>query len=104
MIFSWFDAKEASDFGSTLAQMLIERTPADGKVGKGRLTKKHEAMLHQLERHVVKFREGHKLNVYKKAQLGNRFKWTLKDKGYDDEYVDHLTNWLMVHLQDKRAA
>ena len=104
MIFSWFDAKEASDFGSTRAQMLIDRTPEDGALGKGRLTKKHEAMLHQLERHVSKFRDDHKLNVYKKARLGNRFKWTLKDKGYDDAYIDHLTNWLMLHLQEKRPS
>ena len=101
---SWFDATEAKTFGETLAQMLIERTPEDGKVGKGRLTKKHEAMLHQLERHVSKFRDEHKLNIYKKAQLGNRFKWTLKDKGYDDEYIDLVTSWLMVQLQPKATA
>ena len=100
---SWFDATEAKAFGETLAQMLIERTPADDTIGKGRLTKKHEAMLHQLERHVSKFRDEHTLNIYKKAQLGNRFKWTLKDKGYDDAYIDLLTNWLMLQLQGKVA-
>ena len=103
MTLSWFDAKEAKDFGETLAQLLIERTPAEGTLGEGRLTKKHTAMLHQLDRHVVQFRQQHKLNVYKKAQLGNRFKWTLKEKGYDAGYIDLLTNWLMLQLQDKPA-
>lgn len=96
---SWFDARDASKFGTTLAEMLIERTPAEGaRVGKHLLTKKHEAMLHQLEQQVTRFKAEHKLNAYKKAQLGNKFKWTLKDKGYDTAYVDQVTNWLMFKL------
>lgn len=98
MLFSWFDAREAKEFGDRLAQMLIERTPVEGAVGKHLLTKKHEAALHQLEQQVVRFKAAHPLNAYKKAQLGNRFKWALRDKGYDVEYVDALTNWLMLKL------
>jgi len=57
-----------------IAEMLIERTPAEGAtVGKHLLTKKHEAMLHQLEQQVVRFAAEHKLNAYKTAQLGNTF-------------------------------
>ena len=55
-------------------------------------------MLHQLEQQVTRFKAEHKLNAYKKAQLGNKFKWTLKDKGYDTAYVDQVTNWLMFKL------
>jgi hypothetical protein len=96
--FGLFDAREASDFGERLAKLLIERTPEEGSIGKRRLTKKHEAMLHQLEQQVTKFKAEHKLNVYRKAKLGNRFKWVLREKGYDAEYVDQLTNWLMFKL------
>lgn len=96
---SWFDAREASSFGTTLAEMLIERTPAQGAaVGKHLLTKKHQAMLHQLEQQVTRFKAEHELNAYKKAQLGNKFKWALKDKGYDAAYIDQVTNWLMFKL------
>src|ERR1035437_10074797 len=96
MIFSWFDATEAKKLGAALAELLIERTPGDVSSTKNKLlTKKHEAMLHQLSHHVTQFRVAHKLNTYKKAQVGNTFKWILLDKGYDREYVDQLTNWLM---------
>ena len=94
----WFDARAASAFGEQLAQSLVERTPVAGTVGQGRLTKKHEAMLHHLEQQLTRFKAEHKLNTYKKAKLGNRFKWVLREKGYDTEYVDHLTNWLMFKL------
>jgi hypothetical protein len=103
MLFSWFNAREAKAFGTRLAEMLIERTPAEGAtVGKHLLTKKHEAMLHQLEQQVVRFAAEHKLNAYKTAQLGNTFKWTLKDRGYDAAYVDQVTNWLLLKLGPKR--
>lgn len=98
MILSWFDATEANKFGVRLAELLIERTPADGAFGKRRVTKKHEAMLHHLEQQVSRFKTAHKLNVYKKAQIGNKFKWTLRDRGYDVDYVDQLTSWLMLKL------
>ncbi|CAN5416465.1 hypothetical protein BH11PSE11_BH11PSE11_00830 [soil metagenome] len=98
MIFSWFDAKEAKEFGELLAQMLIERTPVDEAVSKRTVTKKHEAMLHQLTQQITQFKLEHKLNFYKKAKLGNSFKWTLREKGYDVEYVDQMTTMLMLKL------
>lgn len=99
MILKWFDAREATEFGEKLARLLIERTPdADAQVGERMKSKKHVAMLHQLEQQVTRFRDDHKLNIYTKAQLGNKFKWTLKERGYDAAYVDQLTNWLMLKL------
>lgn len=99
MVLKWFDAREATAFGERLAQLLIERTPdASSAVGERMKSKKHIAMLHQLEQQVTRFRTEHTLNAYKKAQLGNKFKWTLKDRGYDATYVDELTNWLMLKL------
>jgi hypothetical protein len=38
------------------------------------------------------------MNMFKKAKLGNAFKWFLRDAGYDTEYVDGLTEWLMERL------
>jgi hypothetical protein len=69
MLLSWFDAREASKFGTTLAEMLIERTPAEGKHGKRMVAKKHEAMLHQLEQHVTRFGTEHKLTPTRKRSL-----------------------------------
>ena len=98
MIFNWFNASEAKEFGITLAELLIARTPIDDAIAKRMVTKKHEAMLHQLSQRVIQFKLEHKLNIYKKAKLGNAFKWALRDKGYDIDYVDQMTNWLMLKL------
>ena len=47
---------------------------------------------------VAEFKAAHKLNIYKKAQLGNAFKWTLKEAGYQASDVDALTVLLMRQL------
>jgi len=36
--------------------------------------------------------------LYKKAQLGNLFKWRLLEAGVDSAYVDGLTDWIAPHL------
>jgi hypothetical protein len=45
------------------------------------------------------FRLSNKLNIYKKAKLGNAFRWTLTDLGYDSTLIDELTKELMLALR-----
>ena len=99
MWFSWFDAREEKQFGHSLAESLIGRLPLDGPDLNDRLKgKKHDVMLHKMLQQISSFTLERKMNTYKKAQLGNAFKWALKEKGYDPEYVDQLTNWLMLKI------
>lgn len=98
MILNWFNASKEKEFGKALAQALIERTPVDSAVGKNLLHRKHEAMLNKLTQLVADFKKNRKLNTYKKAALGNAFKWTLIEHGYDSEYIDQITHWLILKL------
>lgn len=99
MLLSWFDASPAKEFGVSLAKFYIERNPA-GIANKAEkfVEKKQGELLNKLVQQIVRFKLEHKLNLYKKAQLGNSFKWALKEAGYDSEYVDKLTSWLMHGL------
>lgn len=98
MIFSWFDAKEAMEFGVSLAKFFMERLPLDTGDRKHKSMGRKQEVLDKMFKQAVRFRLEHKLNIYKKAQLGNGFKWTLKDAGYDPEFVDQLTKTLMLKL------
>lgn len=99
MLFGWFDAREEKQFGKTLAEILIERLSLEGATRNNRLMgKKHDAMLHNMQQQITSFKLERKLSTYKKAQVGNAFKWALKDKGYDPEYVDQLTSWLIMKM------
>jgi hypothetical protein len=97
MVLKWFDAKEEKTFGESLARFYMERSPVSepGKPAKF-VAKRQEELLGKIAQQLSQFKMGRKLNIYKKAQLGNAFKWALKDAGYDSAYVDQLTSWLML--------
>lgn len=97
MVLSWFDASEAKAFGTSLAHFYIERIPFDS-VGGSKLVIKRQEVMSKIFQQMARFKLQHKLNVYKKAQLGNAFKWTLNDAGYDPEFVDLLTKELMLKI------
>ena len=99
-MFAWFNAKEAIEFGESLALFFAERIPPESKLdGKG-LSNKIEKALDEVKLRVVAFRKTHSLNIYKRAQLGNAFKWKLHESGFDSELVDELTK--IVVLQTSR--
>jgi hypothetical protein len=95
---SWFDAREAKLFGSHLAKFFISKIPLDLTISEKKLGSKTEFVLKKMAEQVASFKRREKLNVYKRAQLGNAFKWELKDSGYDDAYIEALTGWLVTKL------
>lgn len=95
MVFSWFDASEAKEFGASLAHFYMDRIPPGDSDGKNKSIAKKQEVIDKLFLQLARFKREHKLNVYKKAQLGNIFKWALKDAGYDPEFVDQFTKELM---------
>lgn len=99
MILGWFNAVEAQSFGRALAASFIERLPPAEKTSDKKFETKAREALVKMAKQVAAFRSGHRLNLYKKAKLGNAFKWTLREAGFDDAYTDELTEWLMLQLQ-----
>ena len=97
-MFSWFDATDAKGFGADLARFYVERIPADSGANKKEFASKTKEVLDKMSLKVEKFKEANTLNTYKKAQLGNAFKWALRDSGYDTAYIDRLTSWLVTRI------
>ena len=69
------------------------------KKEKASTVNKRAKLLGKLTLVVKQFGLAHNLNVYKKAKLGNAFKWTLLDKGYDAGFVDKLTKEVILVLK-----
>lgn len=98
MLFSWFDASEAKQFGISLAEFYMERMPAKNDGRKRISDARKQEVLSKLFNQVARFKSEQKLNFYKKSQLGNAFKWTLRNAGYDHEFVDRLTLQIIMKL------
>lgn len=97
-MFSWFDAHDAQEFGISLAEFFIERLPLEAPNKKNKPMAKKQEVLDKMFLKIQLFKTAHKLNIYKKAQLGNAFKWKLLDANYDPDFVDELTNVLMLRF------
>ncbi len=99
-LFDWFSGKEVTAFARDLADRLAKRYPAaldvnpEKKLSPARLTKVLEDTLLQ----AVEFNREHRLGVFRKAKLGNEFRWRLKELGYTEKFIDVATEGLMVHL------
>lgn len=91
MMFEWFNARAATDFGESLADFLAERIPTKNP-------RKAPEALDKIFARVEQFKQTHRLNMYKKAKLGNAFKWKLIDYGYEDEFIDEMTKEVLLHL------
>ncbi|KAB2928369.1 MAG: hypothetical protein F9K30_01290 [Dechloromonas sp.] len=99
MISKWFDASEAKAFGISLAQDLLKQDISTHSKGKKNKNKTHDALIKLLDR-IATFKLQNKLNFYKKAKLGNAFKWTLIEGGYTPDDANKLTTSLLIKLQD----
>ena len=92
MIFTWFDTKSVDALAAGMARDLAQRIPpasidAHGRKAENKQQKTHDMVLRQA--HV--FARQHKLNIYTKARLANRFKWALLEAGYPRGFVDTMT-------------
>lgn len=98
MLFGWFDASEAKDFGVALARFYMERIPPGADTARRPRTGRREDVLAQMSRQISQFRRDHKMNFYRKAQFGNAFRWTLVDAGYDPGEAAETTRFLLFRF------
>ncbi|MFN2646600.1 MAG: hypothetical protein ABR570_16560 [Burkholderiales bacterium] len=95
----WFSTKEVDRFAQALVAEVKRRTPVSSA---GTLDKKSlermSRMTDVLSNQVRAFANSQRLNVYKRARLGNQVKWALKDAGYPESFVEAFTSELVTLL------
>lgn len=96
-ILEWFNTAEVEEFARVIAADLVKRVPpsaldAHTRRAAERLRNTHDAIFAR----AGKFARTQDLNIYKRARLGNRFRWELKEAGYPPEFVDAWTYELVT--------
>lgn len=95
----WFDVSEVDAFAQSLVAEVARRIPPQSiALEERKAPKKIGRMTEVLSEQVRAFVRSHRLNVYKRARLGNRMKWGLKDAGYPETFVDAFTYELITLL------
>ncbi len=100
MFFGLFSGSKVDAFAKSLAQDIGKRYPPaiannpDQLVSQKRLS----TILEEAFTRAHEFNREQRLGMFKKAKLGNTFKWELKEMGYDEKFVDMATEGLIVYL------
>lgn len=102
-LFGSASGKDVDAFAKTLALDLAKRyPPALDKGGERKLSQKRlTSILEETFGKAVVFKNEHKLGVYKKARLGNTFRWELQELGYSEKFVETATEGLVVYVARK---
>lgn len=93
MMLDWFNAREATELGTALADRFAHQS-SSGEPSGGKLNPTGD--LESLLRRASAELAGLRLNFYKKAKFANSFKWRLLEKGIDKKTADEVTQQLIL--------
>jgi hypothetical protein len=96
---SRFSTKELEEFATSLAMDLGRRFPPESeqRTDAG-VAHQSKVILDGLAARALRFHAEHKLGVYRKAKLGNVFKWKMKELGYSEEFAERATKEIVTRL------
>lgn len=103
-LFGSVSGTQVDEFAIALAREVAEQCPPVAGEGGGRPAvqpRKLAATLDEVYRKALEFRTRHKLGIYKKAKLGNSFRWELTELGFDKRFAEDVTQRLVVHISRK---
>ena len=99
MILQWFNARQASEVGTALADKL---TPAAARM------EKSDVSASEALQEIVKWARNEvgdlRLNLYQRAKLANTFKWRLIENGIERDVADEVTQSLVMDFSLGREA
>ena len=96
------EGDELEEFATGLAADMARRFPpaSEARTDPGAVHQL-KVILEGLSARAVRYHQQHQLGVYKKAKLGNVFKWKLKELGYSTAFVERATKELVTRLAIK---
>lgn len=101
-LLSMFKTRELEDFATALAEDLSRRFPPESEKRTDPGAKHQiKVITDGLAARAVRYHAEHKLGIYRKAKLGNVFKWKLKEAGYSDEFSENVTREIVTRLAVK---
>jgi hypothetical protein len=102
-LFGSVSSKDVDAFAKQLADELAKRyPPAKEQAGQQAASEKRlSSILEDICNKALRFKNEHKLGVYKKARLGNTFRWELEERGYSKMFIETATEGLVVYLARK---
>lgn len=99
MVWAWFDASEAERMGLAFADIIAAGFPGIERKNPEKTVVARAKVLEDLFAQARQFRQTQKPNMYKRAKLGNAFKWRLLDQDFEPAFVNDLATKLLVQMK-----
>jgi len=100
-IFQFKMNTKIDEFAFSLADEFIKAYSLET----GKPSKKNDKKLakanNTLSGKIANFKMENKLGVYRKARIGNKFMWTLREHGFEKEFAENVTKKLLYKLNEK---
>ena len=98
-ILKFLDTQELEEFATGLALDLGRRFPpaSEARTDPG-AQHQVKVILEGLASRAIRYRKEHSLGIYKKAKLGNVFRWKLKELGYSEAFIERATKEIITRL------
>src|SRR2546427_4055994 len=99
----FLDTRELEEFATGLATDLARRFPpaSEARTDPG-ATHQIKVIVEGLAARAVRYHVQHRLGIYKKAKLGNVFRWKLTELGYSTAFAERATKELVTRLAIKK--
>jgi len=103
-LFFWQSFKRHDEFVRTITEELIKNYPPE--ISHTRPEKKIEQKFNKTLNSIFSQAKDYSMQIkpgiYGKARIGNKFMWTLKDKGYNEALIDNMTQDLLRVMSQKK--
>lgn len=103
-LFERLSSKDVDEFARRLADEVAKRYPPELETSKEKKISHNRIarVLEDVYAKAIDFKNERHLGVYRKAKLGNTFRWELADRGYSKPFVELATEGLIVYITRKQ--
>jgi hypothetical protein len=103
-MFGMFDTRKIDDFARSLAQDFSRRFPPANEARTDKAAISQLSVVSEgLYARALHFHQENHLGLFRKAKLGNTFRWHLKELGYTEGFIEKITKGLVVRLATRKV-
>lgn len=97
-MFSFFNTRHVTEFAESIAKDLKKLIPPEQSSAKPISTEKQQLKLQKLVHRVAFFSSTNKLNFYQRAKFANTLKWSMRESGYGDNFINIILGILLTKM------
>jgi hypothetical protein len=98
MVLGWLDTRAAEDFATRIAREIRDSMPPTDQLPARKELGKRAKKIDRVISQTNAFGQANRLNFYKKAKLANTLKWSLKEAGYSELFIEEMVRVVLANL------